>query len=89
MFVSWAVVAILSYKFAKSPFSYVSVILGAMSLLVLVLSLLGEHVSSSFVLGLGRGGVERLIVYPLWLWTLGLGAYLIGESNDTPITRET
>ncbi|MBE3117000.1 DUF998 domain-containing protein [Candidatus Bathyarchaeota archaeon] len=89
MFVSWAVVAILSYKFVKSPFSFVSVILGAMSLLVLVLSLLGEHVSSSFVLGLGRGGVERLIVYPLWLWTLGLGAYLIGESNDTPITRET
>ena len=89
MFVSWAVAALLSYKFVKSPFSYVSVALGAVSLLMLVLSLLGQRVSSSFALGLGTGGMERLVVYPLWLWTLGFGAYLIGESSDTTITGKT
>ena len=89
MFASWAVAALLSYKFVKSPFSYVSVTLGAVSLLMLVLSLLGQRVSSSFVLGLGMGGMERLGVYPLWLWTLGFGAYLIGESSDTTITGKT
>jgi hypothetical membrane protein len=89
MFASWAVAALLSYKFVKSPFSYVSVTLGAVSLLMLVLSLLGQRVSSSFALGLGMGGMERLVVYPLWLWTLGFGAYLIGESSDTTITGKT
>jgi len=89
MFASWAVAALLSYKFVKSPFSYVSVTLGAVSLLMLVLSLLGQRVSSSFALGLGTGGMERLVVYPLWLWTLGFGAYLIGESSDTTITGKT
>jgi len=57
--------------------------------LMLVLSLLGQRVSSSFALGLGTGGMERLVVYPLWLWTLGFGAYLIGESSDTTITGKT
>jgi hypothetical membrane protein len=89
MFASWAVAALLSYKFVKSPFSYVSVTLGAVSLLMLVLSLLGQRVSSSFALGFGTGGMERLVVYPLWLWTLGFGAYLIGESSDTTITGKT
>lgn len=89
MFASWAVAALLSYKFVKSPFSYVSVTLGAVSLLMLVLSLLGQRVSSSFALGLGMGGMERLVVYPLWFWTLGFGAYLIGESSDTTITGKT
>jgi hypothetical membrane protein len=83
MFASWAVAALLCYKFVKSPFSYISVTLGAVSFLMLVLSLLGQRVSSSFVLGLGLGGMERLVVYPLWLWTLGFGAYLMGESSDT------
>ena len=88
MFVSWAIAAILSYKFLKSPFSYLSVILGGVSLLMLVLSLLVQH-SSSFDLGFGLGGLERLIVYPLWLWTLGFGAYLIGESSDKARTGKT
>lgn len=81
MFVSWAIAALLAYKFVKSPFSYISVILGVMSLLMLILSLLGQRVSSSFASGLGTGGMERLVVYPLWLWTLGLGAHLLGESR--------
>jgi hypothetical membrane protein len=83
MFVSWAVAALLSYKLVKSPFSYVSVTLGSVSLLMLFLSLLAQRVSPSFALSLGMGGLERLIVYPLWLWTLGFGTYLMGESSCT------
>jgi hypothetical membrane protein len=83
MFVSWAVAAIVSFKFWKSPFSYLSVALGAFSLLMLAFSLV-QRVNSNFLLGFGSGGMERLIVYPLWLWTLGFGAHLMGQSALHP-----
>jgi hypothetical membrane protein len=83
MFVSWAVAAVVSFRCWKSPFSYLSVALGAFSLLMLAFSLV-QRVSPSFLLGFGLGGVERLIVYPLWLWTLGLGAHLMGQSTLHP-----
>jgi hypothetical membrane protein len=80
-FVFGAAAAIMSYKFVKSPLSCVSVILGAVTLLATVLFMLGQG-DSAFYLGLGVGGVERFVVYPLLLWMLGFGAYLIGDSND-------
>jgi hypothetical membrane protein len=83
MSVSWVVAAVLSYRFEKSPLSYLSVGLGAFSLVIFMLSILGKYVSSSFVFGLGLGGIERLSVYPLWLWTIGFGAYLMSTSNTT------
>ena len=73
--------AIMSYKFEKSPLSYVSVILGAVTLLAMVFSLSGAN------LGLGKGGMERLVIYPFLLWVLGFGAYLIGNSSDTATTK--
>jgi hypothetical membrane protein len=86
-FVSAAASAIMSYKFEKSPLSYVSVILGSVALLATVLFFLGQG-SSDFYLGLGLGGMERFIVYPILLWMLGFGAYLIGDSSDTATTRK-
>jgi len=80
--------AIMSFKFMKSPLSYLSVILGAVTLLMLVLSLSGySSGSSSFYLGIGKGGMERLVIYPFLLWGLGFGAYLIGNSSDTATTK--
>jgi hypothetical protein len=46
-----------------------------------VLFMLGQG-DSAFYLGLGLGGIERFVVYPLLLWMLGFGAYLIGDSSD-------
>ncbi len=78
-FISWAAVAILSFKFLKSPFSYVSAVLGVFSLVAFVLSLLAGKPSSLFNIGICFGGIERLIVYPLFLWTIGFGGYLLAE----------
>ncbi len=83
MFVSWAVAAILSYKLEGSPFSFLSLSLGSFSLVMFFLSFLGKYASSSLVFGLGFGGTERLVVYPLWLWTLGFGAYLMASNTAT------
>jgi hypothetical membrane protein len=84
-FVVGAASAIMSYKFEKSPLSHISVILGAVTLLAMVLFILGRG-SSGFYLGLGLGGMQRFIMYPLLVWLLGFGAYLIGDSSDTIIT---
>jgi hypothetical membrane protein len=87
VFVLGAAAAIISYKFEKSPLSYVSVILGAVILLAFVLFVLGRG-SSGFYLGLGEGGMERFIIYPLWLSLLGFGAHLIGDSSESATTSK-
>jgi len=63
--------AIYSYKLMKLPFSLINVILGLMSLLASVLYVVNQY------LGLGVGGMERIIVYPILIWTIGFGGYLI------------
>ena len=80
-FVTMVSAAIMSYKFVKSPLSYISIILGAITLSAIVLFMLGQG-NSDFYLGLGVGGMERFIIYPMALWLLGVGAYLIGDSSD-------
>jgi hypothetical membrane protein len=84
VFVFGAASAIMSYKFEKSPLSYISAILGAVMLAALALFISGP----GFYLGLGLGGMERFIIYPFSLWSLGFGAYLIGESSDKIITSK-
>jgi hypothetical membrane protein len=61
------------FKLLKTSFSIVAVILGVMSLGAL--ALFGGKV----YLGLGVGGMERMIVYPLLVWGAGFGGYLIAS----------
>jgi hypothetical membrane protein len=68
--------AVISYKLQKPPFSYLSVVLGVFTLLALVLTFSGTY------LGLGPGGMERMIAYPALLWVVGFGGHLIGYSSD-------
>jgi len=69
--------AILAYRIEKSPMNYFSVILGAVTLISL-----GLYISGIF-LGLGSGGMERMIVYPLVLWGIGLGGHLMQTPKGT------
>ena len=71
-----AISAIVSYKLQKSPLSYLAVVLGLLSLISLALFGLGIY------LGLGVGGMERMIAYPTLLWALGFGGHLIGSSES-------
>jgi len=75
--------AIMSYKLQKRPLSYFSIILGAMSLLALVLF------GSSIYLGLGKGGMERMIAYPALLWAIGFGGHMISYSKDEPTAAKS
>ena len=83
--------AIASFKVLKKPFSLISIILGAMTLGALVLFSSGlitsgsltsnEAYDSSFFLGLGPGGMERMIVYPVLMWLAGFGGHLVTKQE--------
>jgi hypothetical membrane protein len=77
-FVTSSLSAIVSYRLLKGPFGYISVLIGTFSLIVLFIALfMGE--SSSLGLVFGRGGEERFVAYPVVLWIIGLGGYLMGS----------
>lgn len=72
-FLFGALSAIVAYRIEKPPISYISVILGVISLVAMVLF------GSGNFLGLGRGGMERVIMYPILLWAVGAGGYLLSS----------
>jgi hypothetical membrane protein len=69
------------FKLLEMPFSVIAVILGLMSLGALVLFMAGMD------LGLGVGGMERMIVYPLLMWGAGFGGHLIVHP-EKPTTQQ-
>jgi hypothetical membrane protein len=73
-FIFGALAAIAAYRIERPPLSYFSVILGISSLTAMVLL----HFQS--YLGIGFGGMERMIVYPILLWTVGFGGYLMSKN---------
>jgi len=74
-FLFGALSAITSYRLVKSPFSSLVIILGLTALTALTLFATGNY------LGLGEGGMERMILYPILTWGAGFGAYLIGKNE--------
>ena len=73
-----ALAAIAAYKIERKPLNYFSPIIGAFSVVMLVLFLTGNN------LGLGVGGMERMVAYPVLLWGVGLGGHMIAWDNETP-----
>jgi hypothetical membrane protein len=88
--------AIASFKVSKLPLSAISVILGAMTLGALALFAAGlvttgslttsEPPASEFFLGLGPGGMERMIIYPALIWLTLFSGNLIAlsEKQENP-----
>ena len=71
-FVLGPIAAISTYRFTRGPLRYISVVLGAFALAANVLFLTGNY------LGMGYGGMERMVAYPLYLWGIGFGASITG-----------
>ena len=59
-----ALAALWSYRLLAPPLSLISILLGFVSVLALILTALHTD------LGLGPGGMERLVFYPVLLWGL-------------------
>jgi hypothetical membrane protein len=71
--------AIMAYKIQKQPLSILSAILGVFSITAMVLLALQIY------LGLGLGGMERMVAYPLLLWEVSLGTQLISQSSKQTV----
>jgi hypothetical membrane protein len=71
-FTAGGLCGVLAYRVTTAPFRYVSGALGLLSLGSLVLS--GPLAAGE----LGAGGVERWVVYPVVLWVVAFGGYLLG-----------
>jgi hypothetical membrane protein len=65
--------AIVSCKIQKTPLSYFYILLGIMALIASTLTVTGNH------LGLGIGGMERMIAYPILLWGVSFSSFLISH----------
>jgi hypothetical membrane protein len=70
--------ALVNARFQRKPLSYFSIALGLFTLVATVLYVGTEY------LGLGQGGMERMIVYPVLLWVLGFGGHLMATNDPVP-----
>jgi hypothetical membrane protein len=77
-FVVGGLTAVYAFKVVKAPFRYLSVILGVAALVAFVLFITTRD---SGALGLGIGGMERMMAYPTLTWIIGFGGYLLGSAT--------
>ena len=77
-FVAIGIQALLVFRVARPPMSYFSMAAGVAALVALALFVSGTY------LGLGLGGMERMIVYPVLLGGIAFGGYLL-SAGDTEI----
>lgn len=69
--------AIMSYKFEKSPLSYISVLLGILALIMFALWVSGINLGSG--VKISPSAVDNLILP----WLLGFGAHIMGNADST------
>lgn len=77
-FVSGGIQALLVYKVAKAPYSYISAVTGVVTLVATVLY------ASDTYLGLGQGGMERMVAYPVLIGGIAFGGYLMALGDANP-----
>jgi hypothetical membrane protein len=70
------ITAINSARMMKGPIRYLAVLLGMITLVAFFIA-----VAFHTTLGLGNGGMERMIAYPVFIWTLLFGGYLLNSKK--------
>lgn len=73
-FISGALAAIISSRVVSRSSKYIFIIFGLSSLIFL-------FGAGRFIPIFGMGGTERYVVYPVILWILIFGSYLIGKNE--------
>ena len=83
-FVFFNVQALGSATLVRGVMRWLSVLAGAVGLVFVVLMALGDAGNTAAFTVIGHGGTERMIVYPVMLWLVAFGGYLLGSADETP-----
>jgi hypothetical membrane protein len=83
-FVLFNVEAIVAARLARGPMRAISIMSGVIGLLFVALMVVGDSGNPAVFGPIGHGGAERMIVYPVMLWMLVFGGYLIGPRDHGP-----
>jgi hypothetical membrane protein len=75
-FIFGGISAIVTYRLVQVPFKYVSPLLGAFTLVSLVLLI------ARFRQQFGNGLMERLVAFPEIIWLMAFGGYLMNSGQD-------
>jgi hypothetical membrane protein len=78
-FVAGGLAGIVTLTVARPPFGAIAVILGVIGLASLLLYMVLGDSDPMAVLGIG--GVERWVAYPVLIWMMSFGGYLMGEAR--------
>jgi hypothetical membrane protein len=82
-FIFGGLLPIAACKLVRRPFSYLSAVMGVVSLsaMVLLSAQYSFSLGEQYFVGLGPGGMERMIVYPMLLWQVAFGGCLMASSQ--------
>jgi len=81
-FMAGGLTALISFWYTEPPFRWFSIFLGTFSLAAMALYISGVY------MGIGPGGMERLIAYPIILWLICYGGYLtVGTAAEADVRR--
>ena len=83
-FIAFNVEAIVASGLVRGPMRWISIAAGAIGLAFVVLMVIGDALTPSAFGPIGHGGTERMIVYPVMLWMLAFGGYLMAEPDPSP-----
>jgi hypothetical membrane protein len=78
-FYSGGIAVILSARRAVRPFRYLWMLLGAVSLIAISVGIFLADWAP--VANLGEGGIERWNAYPIVLWLVAYGSYLLADTE--------
>jgi hypothetical membrane protein len=78
-FVFSALTAIVAFRVTYGPFRFMSLFAGVLSLAALIAGELGGN--SPVVKSIGIGGTERWVVFPIILWLVSFGGYLLATGH--------
>ena len=84
-FLFFNVEALCTAAVVRGPMKAISVTAGAIGMVFVGVMIVGDAGNPAIFGPIGHGGAERMIVYPVMLWLLTLGGYLIGRHE--PLAR--
>ena len=81
-FIAFNLEALAVASIVSGPMRVISLLAGAIGLVFVVLMAVGDSGTVAAFGPIGHGGTERMIVYPVMLWMLAFGGYLMADRDD-------